>query len=366
MEIPGSNAEGKDRRRVTATFDLATDAGKWVEDTRSDMRRGVWRDPTLGATLLGDWVSDWRRARLVEPETAVHDGYQLRNHVLPHWGNRPVGSIRRIDVQAWITGMIQAGKGQPTIESAYFLLRSILSAAVEEDMIAQSPCRKIKLPDKPSRTIDWWTVEQVETILSRLDGHWQVVAALMAWCGLRWEEAAGLPVENVNWLRREITVTQVVAARRIKLYPKDGGDAGCRTIRMAGPVAELLEPAWSAAAGAGHADGLIWVASDGRPLFYRSWWAYWQRRIAGAPGRAGVKPRPAAPVPQYSPHSLRKSGASWLVQGGVPLAMVQAWLGHNNPGSTAIYATLAPDHSNARIGEVLAGLEGQQRKADHG
>ena len=43
-------------------------------------------------------------------------------------------------------------------------------------------------------------------------------------------------------------------------------------------------------------------------------------------------------------HLFRHTFASRLVQAGVPIAKVSAWLGHANISTTMIYAHLAPGH----------------------
>ncbi len=43
-------------------------------------------------------------------------------------------------------------------------------------------------------------------------------------------------------------------------------------------------------------------------------------------------------------HLMRHTFASWLVQAGVPLAKLSAWLGHAQIQTTMRYAHLAPGH----------------------
>ena len=50
-----------------------------------------------------------------------------------------------------------------------------------------------------------------------------------------------------------------------------------------------------------------------------------------------------AGVPHGTPHDMRHTAASWLVQAGVDLYRVQALLGHEKPTTTQRYAHLAPD-----------------------
>jgi len=51
------------------------------------------------------------------------------------------------------------------------------------------------------------------------------------------------------------------------------------------------------------------------------------------------------PVTDVTPHTLRHTSASWMVQGGVSFARVARWLGHRDSRTTeSIYAHHAPDY----------------------
>lgn len=354
VRIPGAGG-----RRTTETFALRRDAKNWEEDTRAALRRGEWRDPALGATLFEDWLSRWQAARAVEPETARDDARTLARHVLPRWGGLPLGVIAgsRLEVQAWVTRMYRKdGVGHATVLKAYGLFAGCMRAAVEEDLIGRTPCRRIELPPESPIRIAWWEPAEIDLILARLDEPHLLIACLMVWCGLRWEEAAALPCSAVNWLRQEISVVQVVtSARRIKPYAKAA--ASHRIVRMAGPVAEWLKPAWEAAVAERGRDGLVWVAVDGRPLSNRTWGEHWRTRIRDGQQRGRGKPRVPLPVPYHSPHVLRHTGASWLAQAGVSMAEIAAWLGHEHESAaTRRYAHLKPEKTNVKIGDALAGI----------
>lgn len=357
--LPSGNWQAQVRvgkRRVSPghSFPLRRDAVAWEEEQRAKMRRGTWTDPALARTLWEDWHGRWFAARNVEPEGAANDRRLVAKHVAPRWRGMPLGAIGRLEVQAWVTGMTKDGLGYATVARAYGLLASCMAAAVDEDLIGRSPCRGITLPPKPPRRLAWWEPAEVESIVARLDEPHATIACLMAWCGLRWEEAAGLPVGAVNWIRREITIRQVVTtSRRVKPHGKR--EASHRTVLMAGPVAERLKPAWEAASAAHGVDGLIWE-HGGRPLGIKAWGEHWRTRIRDGKGRGWKRLAPVT-VEYHPPHTLRHSGASWLAQRGVPLADVGRWLGHE-PGSpaTRVYAHLCPERSNATIGEAMRRL----------
>ena len=56
-------------------------------------------------------------------------------------------------------------------------------------------------------------------------------------------------------------------------------------------------------------------------------------------------------------HSLRHSGASWLVQAGVPLFSVQKGLGHSSPTVTHIYSLLAEEHLREAVDKISASTQ---------
>ncbi len=52
-------------------------------------------------------------------------------------------------------------------------------------------------------------------------------------------------------------------------------------------------------------------------------------------------------------HTLRHTAASWMVQGGVPIANVQKFMRHRNVQTTLRYAHLKPEH----LGDTVAALD---------
>ncbi|MFJ6677358.1 hypothetical protein ACIQMJ_40195 [Actinosynnema sp. NPDC091369] len=66
--------------------------GGRARDIESDQRRGRLVDPSVGGMPLGEWVPVWADAHDVSATTwAKYDSY-LRKHVLPRFGDVPLGS----------------------------------------------------------------------------------------------------------------------------------------------------------------------------------------------------------------------------------------------------------------------------------
>lgn len=325
-------------RRVTRTDPLKRVVADWGRDEEVRVARGEWRDPRAGRLHYEEWRQRWLAARVVEPETARRDRGVLANHLDPQWAGWRLPAISRMEVQGWVKRMHAAGVGAHAVRHSYNLLAAMLAAAVDEGVIDVSPCRRIDLPATPVKLPEWFTREQVDAICAALPPRHAAAAQLMGWCGLRWGEAAGLRVGQVAFLRRRLSVAGVLTQKgRPKDYPKSSKSR--REIPVPAHVLELLAPLCEGKA----AGDLVFTTvrrfrGQVRPWEGANWRARWYRSIEDA--RAA---RPELAIPAFSPHALRHSAASWLVQDGVPLYDVQRLLGHESFAVTARYAHLAPD-----------------------
>jgi integrase len=348
-------------KRITATRLLKKEAEAWVREQQVALARGDWRDPRLAKVTFGEWFERWWSSRVVEPEGARNTRYMAEKHVLPYWSGWPLGAIGHLEVQSWVARMQKQGKGTPLIHKAYGLFRSAIRAAVREDIIGRDPCEDVDLPVMPKKIPKFYTVAEVQQIVVELDAGAErgstktrvhkplhgTIATIMAWTGLRWEEAVALEVQHVNVLRRELEVAQVVtSARRLKGYSKD--TPSHRVVPVPPHVLDRLAPFWQEANEAAPyvqaepnrpktEHRLLFRTIEGRPLSPTAWGNAWR----GAHGRLQARLGRKAP-PQFPPHTLRHTAASWLVQAGVDLYEVQRILGHGNADTTQAYAHLRP------------------------
>ena len=78
----------------TRTFERRSEAGAFLATVETDMQRGDWVNPALTRLRLDEWAREWRGTIVhLEPNTlAWYDG-MLRVHVLPAFGDTPVGGI---------------------------------------------------------------------------------------------------------------------------------------------------------------------------------------------------------------------------------------------------------------------------------
>ena len=84
----------------------------------------------------------------------------------------------------------------------------MFNAAVTDRIIGISPCTGVKLPANLRHDHYIPTADQVHELATALPEHHSAIVYLAAACGLRGAEITGLELESVDFLEREIDVSQ--------------------------------------------------------------------------------------------------------------------------------------------------------------
>lgn len=83
--------------------------------------------------------------------------------------------------------------------------------AVESGYIARSPCIGVKLPKMEQREMLFLTGEEVERLAGQMIEPYGVLVFVLAYCGLRWGEAAALRRRRCDLLHSRIEVRESLA-----------------------------------------------------------------------------------------------------------------------------------------------------------
>lgn len=169
--------------------------------------------------------------------------------------------------------------------------------------------------------------------LADKSGEHRALVLTLAYCGLRWGEAIGLRVADVEFLRRRLSVSE--NAVQLGVRHAVGPTKGRKTRSVPAPTFVLDELSVQCR---GKAPGdLLFPGRDGgylpRPKSSDGW-------FAAAVKRAGVQ--------AITPHDLRHTCASLAVSAGVNVLALQRMLGHTSAKVTLdAYADLFDDDLDA-------------------
>lgn len=331
--------DGRERARH---FDRKVDAELWLATVKADIVRGTYLDPEAGRTTFEQFAERWRGQQPHRPGTARLYERTLRLHVIPVIGSRQLGTLRRSDIQGLVAALVTAGYKPKTVENVLRLVRAILNAAVDDGLIATSPCRKIVRPSVEDRHVVPLPLDAVRRAAEVISPRMRALVLLSVGTGLRQGEALGLTVDRVNLLRREVTVDRQlvkVVGQRPSLGPLKTASSR-RVVPLPGFVVEALTS--HLAAYPPNREGLVFSGANGEP-FARAWLhRAWRTAIT------------ASGLPQDATwHLLRHTYASILIDGGESVTVVARRLGHANPSETLrTYSHLWPD-SDDRTRQVV-------------
>ncbi|SEE24685.1 Site-specific recombinase XerD [Arthrobacter alpinus] len=322
-------------------------------------RTGGWRDPAAGERPWGDWCEEWWPTRKLENSTEKNERSALEQHIMPKWGETPLGEITRQDGRKWIAELKVTERAPTaaelkrreeleykpvvkllaasTVQRIFGIFSASLMAAVDAEIIQANPLYKLALPQRPPAQERYLTKAEYQSLDAVLDSKRDAaIVGLLVGTGMRWGEAMGLHTHRIDRERGMIHIVETwdSTSGQIKPYPKG---KLARSVSLESWVAELLDElglSETASCGHVHAAGRcrsgLALHGPGRMTILDNW-----RKRVWTPATKLSKLDP------LRPHDLRHTYASWLLQAGVSLAEVSRLLGHASQTTTQRYAHLA-------------------------
>ena len=240
-----------------------------------------------------------------------------------------------------------------TIQHYHRLISSILSTAVQWQIIFFNPCERVKPPkatNKEAMYLDEVQAQKVIELLAKEDMKYKTAITLLIYSGLRRGELCGLEWSDIEFKN------EVIHVKRSSQYlPKKGifqkspkSKASSRTIKLNSDIFSLLTEykKWQNIQRLKCGD--LWLNSNrlftqwnGKPInpdTFTKWFHKWV-----------IKNN----LPPVSIHSLRHTNATLLISGGVSIRVVADMLGHAQPSTTSNIYTHAIKSASAAASEIL-------------
>lgn len=331
------------------TFRTLREAQGYEAQQRADRSRGLSIDPRRAALTVGEWADQWLTSNPAKrPSALARDETIVRLHVKPALGSRPIGAVRKPDVQRVVNAWT-ATHAPRTVHRMFGVVRAIFRAAVDSDYLGRTPCRGINLPEASEIDKHIVSAEELADLANAMPAGLALMPYVGAVLGLRWGEVAGLRVEDLNFLEATLTVsrqrTRGPRGSMVEGPPKS--DAGRRTMSVPAELMLMLST-HLAERRVTAADGLayVFVGAEGLPLDY----SHWRQRVwLPATKRAGLG--------GLHFHDLRSACATGMVAEGVDVRTAQARLGHSDPRLTlGIYARATREGDEAAAQRMGARL----------
>ncbi len=311
-----------DGREGSKTFRRRIDAERFLVSMESAKLKGEWINPAEGKICLCDFAEEWMSTVAhLRPSTRNRYSSLLRVHIVPALGNLPLASIRPMDVQAFVSGVLKSGLSATTAHHAFRLLSEILKAAQLDGRIGRNPAAGVCPPPRRHQEQGYLTAEEVWALAETIDPRYRVLVLSGVYGALRWGELAGLRVTRLRLLQRRIDLveTLVEVGSRLTFGPPK---TGTRTVSIPAPLAD--EIARHLAQFPPGDDGLVFTSPAGTPLRHAN---FYRREWHPALERAGLSPG-------LRIHDLRHTGVALAIAAGAHPKEIQELCGHASIGTT--------------------------------
>lgn len=231
------------------------------------------------------------------------------------------GDVRHRDVRRFAAGLSSAEAAAATVARKLAAIRGLYGFLVRTDRAGANPAELVSSPKRAEKLPRVLTTEQMRSLLERIPARTplelrdRAMLELAYSCGLRCEEIVNLDEASIDFETEQLRVLGKGSKERL-LPVGEPAQRALRRYLEKGRRALATDPREPA----------LFLSKSGRRL-----------SNSDITRRLGLWTREAALAAGVSPHSLRHSFATHLLEGGADLRTIQELLGHASISTTQVY-----------------------------
>jgi integrase/recombinase XerD len=282
---------------------------------------------------VGAYGRDLRRYADYLAELGIGDPSKVTSALISGYAARLREGKAAPDGEGWI----EAPLASASAARAVIAVRSLHRFAAAEGLTAEDPARTVRPSKSPRRLPKALSLDQVQAMLAVPATDTEVgvrdaaLLELLYGTGIRISEAVALDVDDVDRLVRREAAERTPGLRVL-------GKGGKERIVPVGSYARAALDAYlvrgrPVLTARGRGNPALFVNTRGSRLSRQSAWAV----LRSVAEKAGV-------TTDVSPHTLRHSYATHLLDGGADVRVVQELLGHASVTTTQIYTLVTIEH----------------------
>ena len=236
-------------------------------------------------------------------------------------GERTPSEIRHRDVRRYAASLSSGGAAPATVARKLASIRGLFDFLVRTERVGQNPADLVSSPKREEKLPRVLSAEQVRGLLERipvrtpLELRDRAMLELAYSCGLRCEEIVNLNLDSLDFETEQLRVLGKGSKERL-LPVGEPAQLALRRYSERGRHALSGDPRERA----------LFLSKSGRRL-----------SNSDVTRRLGLWVREAALAGGVSPHALRHSFATHLLEGGADLRTIQELLGHASISTTQVY-----------------------------
>ncbi|WP_051585997.1 tyrosine-type recombinase/integrase [Caldanaerobius polysaccharolyticus] len=330
---------GKDREEVLQR----------LQEAQADRLHGefVPRNKLTLAEWLETWLNIYKKPSISESTYRCYSN-TIRNHIVPHIGNIKLQQLTPLHLQELYADLHKRGLLR-TATLAHLVLYMSLEQAAIERKIPKNVAKLVEAPKWKAPKAKALEVEDLQRFLQAASNYSLYPAIVLeATTGMRRGEVLGLRWEDINFDKGVIYIRQALVeiGGKIRIHPTKT-ESGARAMPVPQPVLELLrehrrhQEEAATVLGWDKVPELVFTTSKGTPIHPRNYNRTFQT-ICKKTGLEGV-----------SPHILRHTFATRLLEADIQPRIAQEFLGHADATTTeVIYHHVLPGLKRQVMGKI--------------
>lgn len=294
-----------------------------------------WTQKFLTHLATDRGASTYTQRNYQQVLTGFYSWHKDERKAAPVWEK-----LQRDDFRAYLRSLGRQNLGRAAIALRFSALRTFYKFLIRHGGVESSPIKNLSLPKQPKRLPQFLTVRQMEALLaaplaglqspkqksagrpvSVAAGHRDVaILETIYSCGLRISELVGLRGEDIDWNEQLVRVRG--KGKKERLLPISETALGA------------IRHYWSFLPGRPAGKTPVFLSETKRRAPVNP--TMLQRRLKTYLMRAGLDPA-------ITPHKLRHSYATHLLDNGADLRSVQELLGHAHLTTTQVYTHVSTE-----------------------
>lgn len=242
-----------------------------------------------------------------------------------------INKITRLDIRMWLGELSEQGLARSTMARKVASIRSFFKYCFKRGHIAKNPAHLLILPKQQKRLPKTINSPDIEQIMELADGDSpaevqnRAIMELLFGTGIRLSELTQLNLADLNFGQKQVTVQGKGNKQRIVPI----GAHALNALRKHLEHRALLHGKRTD----NDAKRAVFLAAGGQRIYSRFVQRVVKKLIESV-----------SEVQQKSPHVLRHSFATHLLDAGADIRVIKELLGHANLSATQVYTHTSVEH----------------------
>ena len=285
--------------------------------------------------LIEEFILQLHKEKNTSSNTEIsykRDLNKLYDYLITKDSKVDITSVSKENLEAYVSHLKELGRAPTTISRSIASMKAFFGYFCEKNVINTNPATALKSPKIVKKTPETLTVREIDALLKQPSKNTpkelrdKSMLELLYATGMRVTELITLKTDDVN-IKLEYIICHDRKKDRVIPFGSEAKKA----------LIEYLENGREYLLGEKKNSHVLYPNCSGGEMSRQGFW----KLIKAYGKKAGIKS-------ELTPHTLRHSFASHLVENGADLKSVQEMLGHSDISTTQIYMT----PGNKRIREA--------------